>query len=135
LGVHPLLSLHRMFPRHYKNFVFVSVGLVDSAQFKGVQDVQSLENKVRADLEKYVHLATRMGYYSEYRFTLGTDLIEELENICLDLVKEFRRSVVFAGQLVFQRENLFTRTLHSETSFSIQRRPPVCGLPVHLPPQ
>jgi amino acid transporter len=75
LGIHTLLSVQRMFPRHFKNVVFCSVGLVDSGQFKGVQNVQALEDKVRRDLEQYVHLAQRMGFYSEYRYTLGTDLI------------------------------------------------------------
>jgi amino acid transporter len=134
LGIHTLLSIQRMFPRHYKNFVFCSVGLVDSGQFKGVSDVQALEDKVREDLEKYVNLAHRMGYYAEYRFTLGTDLISELEGMCLDLIKEFRRPVVFAGQLVFQRENLFTRSLHHETAFSIQRRLQFTGVQVIIMP-
>ena len=62
-----------MFPRHYKNFVFCAVGLVDSGQFKGAADVHALETKVREDLEKYVNLAQRMGFYAEYRYTLGTD--------------------------------------------------------------
>ncbi len=134
LGIHTLLSIQRMFPRHYKNVVFCSVGLVDSGQFKGVQDVKALEAKVRGDLEKYLTLAQRMGLYAEYRYTLGTDLIEELEKMCLDLVKEFRRPVVFAGQLVFQRENLFTRSLHRETAFSIQRRLQFAGVQVIILP-
>jgi len=134
LGIHTLLSVQRLFPRHFKNFVFVSVGLVDSAKFKGVQDVEAFEAQVRDDLLKYTALAQRMGYYAEYRYTLGTDLIEELDNICTDLIKEFRRPVVFAGQLVFQRENLFTRTLHSETSFSIQRRLQFSGVQVIILP-
>jgi hypothetical protein len=134
LGIHTLLSVQRLFPRHFKNFVFVSVGLVDSGQFKGVQDVEALENKTRAGLEQYVDLATRMGHYAEYRFTLGTDLIAELEGICLDLTKEFRRPVVFAGQLVFQRENLFTRSLHHETAYSIQRRLQFRGVQVIILP-
>lgn len=134
LGIHTLLSVQRMFPRHFKNVVFVSVGLVDSGQFKGTESVTALEEKVRADLEKYVELGMRMGYYSEYRFTLGTDLIEELEHICLDLQKEFRRSMVFAGQLVFQRETVFTRTLHHETAFSIQRRLQFAGIQVIILP-
>ena len=54
--------------------------------------------------------------------------------MCLDLIKEFRRSVVFAGQLVFQRENLFTRTLHHETAFSIQRRLQFAGIQVIILP-
>ncbi|NOT35371.1 MAG: APC family permease [Candidatus Eisenbacteria bacterium] len=134
LGIHTLLSIQRLFPRHFKNFVFVSVGLVDSGQFKGVQDLEALENKVRGGLEQYVDLATRLGYYSEYRYTLGTDLIAELEDICLDLIKEFRRPVVFAGQLVFQRENLFTRSLHHETAYSIQRRLQFRGVQVIILP-
>jgi amino acid transporter len=134
LGIHTLLSIQRLFPRHFKNIVFCSVGLVDSGQFKGVHDMQALEDKVTVDLEKYVHLASRMGYYAEYRFTLGTDLIAELESMCMDLIKEFRRPVVFAGQLVFQRENVFTRSLHHETSFSIQRRLQFTGIQVIILP-
>src|SRR5439155_16323114 len=122
LGIHTVLSIQRLFPRYYKNLVFVSVGLVDSAQFKGVQEIESLEAKVRHDLEQYVCFARQLGAYVEYRYAIGIDLIEELEGICTDVVKEFRRPVVFAGQLVFQRENLFTRSLHHETAFSIQRR-------------
>ena len=53
--------------------------------------------------------------------------------MCLDLIKEFRRPVVFAGQLVFQRENLFTRSLHHETAFSIQRRLQFRGVQVDHP--
>ena len=134
LGVHTLLSVQRLFPRHFKNFVFVTTGLVDSAQFKGVDELGALEAKVRADLVQYVTLAERMGMYAEYRYAIGTDLVQELEDLCTDLVKEFRRSVVFAGQLVFQRENLLTRTLHHETAFSIQRRLQFAGIQVIVMP-
>jgi len=134
LGIHTLLTIQRMFPRHFKNLVFVSVGQVDSGQFKGVESVAALEAQVNADLLKYVEMGQRMGYYSEYRYLLGTDLIEELEHICLDLQKEFRRCMVFAGQLVFQRETVFTRALHHETSFAIQRRLQFAGVQVIILP-
>ena len=134
LGIHTLLSIQRLFPRHYRNLVFCSVGLVDSGQFKGVQAIEALEKKVVTDLERYVDLAARMGYYAEYRYTLGTDLITELEGMCIDLTREFRQTVVFAGQLVFQRESLLTRTLHHETAFSIQRRLQFKGIQVVILP-
>jgi len=118
LGIHTLLSIIRMFPHHYKNFVFCAVGLVDSGQFKGAKDVEALEPRCAATRE-YVELAQRMGVYAEYRYTLGTDLVAELEAVSLDVTREFRRCVVFTGQLVFQKENLFTRSLHHETAFSI----------------
>ncbi len=134
LGIHTLLTVQRMFPRYYRNCVFCSVGLVDSGQFKGAADVKTLEDKTRLDLQRYVDLGQSMGMYCEYRYTLGTDLIAELEGMCLDLIKEFRRPVVFAGQLVFQRENLFTRSLHHETAFSIQRRLQFQGVQVIILP-
>lgn len=134
LGVHTLLSIQRLMPHHFRNFVFVSAGLVDSAQFKGASELHALESKVRTDLERYLPLAERMGAYAEYRYTLGTDIVDELTGMCLDLVKEFRRPVVFLGQLVFQRENLFTRSLHHETAVSLQRRLQFSGIQVIILP-
>jgi amino acid transporter len=134
LGIHTLLSVQRLLPRHYRNVVFVTVGLVDSAQFKGVDELAALESQVRIDLERYVTLANRMGHYAEYRYVLGTDPVQELEALCVDLVKEFRRPVVYAGQLVFQRENIFTRALHHETAFAIQRRLQFAGIQVIVLP-
>ena len=127
-GFLPELGLRR------ENIVFVSVGLVDSGQFKGAEAIHQLEEQVRTDLERYVELASRMGYYAEYRHAVGTELIEELEHMTLDLTREFRRTMVFTGQLVFQRETLFTRTLHHETAFSIQRRLQFAGIQVIILP-
>jgi amino acid transporter len=134
LGIHTLLSIQRLFPRHFKNLVFASVGVMDSGQFKGADSVAALERTVREDLERYVDMGQRMGYYAEYRYTLGTDPIEELEGLCRTLVPEFRRITVFAGQLVFQRVNPLTRMLHQETAFAIQRRLQFAGIQVVILP-
>jgi len=134
LGVHTLLSIQRLFPRLFRNVVFVSVGLVDSAQFKGVEEMGALEERVRADLVRYVELAERLGVYAEYRCVLGTDLVEELEHVCVDLTREFRRAIVFAGQLVFQREDMLTRSLHHQTATSIQRRLEFAGIQIIVMP-
>jgi amino acid transporter len=134
LGIHTLLSIERLYPQHYRNIVFVSVGLVDSARFKGPDAVKELEASVRADLERYVQLGEGLGAYCEYRLALGTDLVQELESLCVTLMREFRRPVVFAGQLVFERENLFTRALHHETAYAIQRRLQFLGLSVFVLP-
>jgi len=134
LGIHTVLSVQRLFPKRFRNFVFVTMGLVDSAQFKGAEELEALEEHVRVDLGRYVRLAQQLGNYAEYRYAIGTDLIDELEAMCLDLVKEFRRPVVFTGQLVFERENLLTRSLHHETAFAIQRRLQFAGIQVIVLP-
>jgi len=128
LGVHTLLSIERLFPHHFRNMVFVSVGLVDSARMGGSGSIAELEATTQANLERYAALAEGLGVHAEYRFVLGTDVVQELEGICDDLSREFRRVVVFAGQLVFEREHLFTRTLHHQTAHSIQRRLQFMGI-------
>ena len=52
LAVHTLLSILANFPNLYKNIMFVSVAVIDSGSFKGIAVVESLENKVKADLAK-----------------------------------------------------------------------------------
>ena len=96
--------------------------------------MEALEQHVRSDLEQYVTFGRRLGAYSESRYAIGVDLIDELEAMCLSLVKEFRRPVVFTGQLVFQRENILTRSLHHETAFAIQRRLQFAGIQVVVLP-
>ncbi|HEU4724959.1 MAG TPA: APC family permease [Candidatus Eisenbacteria bacterium] len=134
LGIHTFLWIHRLFPEQFKDFVFVSVGVVDSAQFKGVQELGALEARVREDLEKYVYLARRLGCYAEYRYALGTDVTEELEGISTAIAGEFPAPTVFAGRLVFERETLLTRFLHDQTAYALQRRLLFHGIPVIILP-
>ncbi|HSQ60901.1 MAG TPA: APC family permease [Acidobacteriota bacterium] len=122
LGVHTLLWIQRLFPDQFRNVVFVSVGVVDSAQFKGVDDLGALEAKVRADLARYVELAERLGLHAESRYRLGIDVVEELESACLEVAATNPRPVVFAGRLVFERERLSTASLHDQTAYALQRR-------------
>src|SRR5206468_3911354 len=44
-GIHEVLSIHRLFPRMFKNFIFVSAAVVDSGTFKGATEVESLEEE------------------------------------------------------------------------------------------
>jgi amino acid transporter len=121
-GIHTFLSVVRNFPHVYKNFVFVSVAVVDSGSFKGSEDVDALKNSARDSLEKYVQLARNMGIAAEYRLAVGTDVVDTATDLCEQMSKEFPRSTVFAGQLTFMLEKFFHRFLHNETSFAIQRR-------------
>jgi K+ transporter len=120
-GVHTLLSVIRNFPNLYKNFIFVSIGLVDSGSFKGGKEIEALKESVKASLMKYVDLARRLGFPADYRFDIGTDVVEGASALCESIVKEFPRSTVFTGHLIFHRVHLFHKLLHNETSFAIQR--------------
>jgi amino acid transporter len=121
-GVHTFLSIVTTFPKLYKNIIFVSVAVIDSGSFKGAEEIEALEKSGREELEKYVDLARRLGFASEYRIAVGTDVVEGAMNICKEIAEEFPRTTVFSGQLTFRLEKFYHRMLHNETAFAIQRR-------------
>jgi hypothetical protein len=122
MGIHSFLSIHRLFPGHFKNFIFVAVGVIDSDRFKGTAEIENLRLNVQADLDKYVLLANRMGLYAESKMELDTDVIDGLMTLCEGVAAEWPKRVFFMGQLAFEGETFWTRLLHNRTSFVIQRR-------------
>lgn len=134
LGIHSLLSIQRTFPGYFHNVVFVSVGVLDSGNFKGVDGVTQLEAKVRGDLEKYVALTKRLRWPARYEMAIGTEAVEEAEKICRELSLKYHRSVIFAGKLIFRRERWYQRLLHNETAFAVQRRLQLEGIPMTVLP-
>jgi hypothetical protein len=134
LAVHSLLSIGRLFPNHFKNLVFVSIGVIDSGRFKGLSEIENLRRMKEDDLKSFVDFANCLGWYAEYRYSLGIDLMEELEKLCKSVAKEFPRSVFFAGKLVFQEENFLTRMLHNHTPFTLEQRLQFEGLEMMILP-
>jgi amino acid transporter len=128
LGVHAFLTVQRTFPGFFRNFVFVSVGVVDSATMKGIEEVERVRLRTREALERYVDLAHRLGVAADHRMELGTEAVAEAERLCASVAAEFPRAVFFAGKLVFQRESWFQRLLHNETAFQLQRRLQLAGM-------
>jgi hypothetical protein len=98
------------------------VGVIDTGQFKGLSEIENLKRKKEEDLKSFVDFAYCLGWYAEYRYELGVDLIAELEQLCDAVAKEFPRAVFFSGTLVFEEENVFTRLLHNHTPFTLQQR-------------
>jgi amino acid transporter len=129
LGIHAIFSIRKLFrSQEFRNFIFVSVGQIDSSRFKGAEEIEAFRVKMEEDLRRYASLARKFGYYSEYRYSLGTDRVNGLEKICTHLAEEYVEPVYFCGKLVFARENNFTKILHNQTALEIQRRLMFAGL-------
>jgi amino acid transporter len=128
LGIHQLLTIQRLFPGYYRNFVFLSVGVIDSASMKGVEEVEQLRASTEAGLRRYVELAARLGLAADYRMAIGTEAVAEAERLCVEVSKQFPRAIYFAGKLVFEREKWYQRLLHNETAAQLQRRLQFAGL-------
>jgi len=134
LGMHVFFSIIRSFPGMFRNFIFISAGVVDTSRFKGVAEIENLSEDLRAQLEHYVEFVKGHGYYAEARSQVGTDVIEIVVRIAEETAKEFSNVSVFAGKLVFKEENLLTRLLHNHTAFLAQKRLVFAGLPMIILP-
>jgi amino acid transporter len=128
LGVHALLAIRRLFPNVFKNFVFASIGVIDSATFKNVEEVEQVRERTRELLERYVESAHRLGLAAEYRMDVGTEVVAEAETLSIRMAREFPHAVFFLGKLVFERETWVHRILHNETAYQLQRRLQFAGL-------
>jgi amino acid transporter len=127
-GIHEVLSIHRLFPRMFKNFIFVSAAVVDSGTFKGAQEIERLEDETRANLEKYVTWARGQGMAADYRMAVGTEAVDSVTEVCQTIAEEYPRAIFFMGKLIFREEKWFHRLLHNETPNAIQRRLQFDGL-------
>ena len=128
LGVHSLLTIQRLFPNYFQNFVFLSVGVIDSATFKDIAEVVEVKERTRKALDEYVSLAQGLGLAATSRMSLGTEAVDAATQLCREVAKEFPRSLFFAGKLVFEQERWYQRILHNETAYQIQRRLQFAGL-------
>ena len=122
LGIHSLLSVLRLFPRYYHNVIFMSVGVVDSATFQGVEEVDRVRQRTEEGLARYVEVAKNMGMPATSRMSMGNEAVAECSRLAAEIAKEFPRSMFFAGKLIFEKERWFDSLLHNETAYSIQRR-------------
>src|SRR5438552_15955828 len=127
-GIHEVLSIHRLFPRMFKNFISVSAPVVDSGSFKGAQEIESLEDETRSNLQKYVAWAQGQGMAADYRIAIGTEAVGSLTQVCRNIAEEYPRAIFFMGRLIFREEKWYYRLLHNETPNAIQRRLQFDGL-------
>jgi hypothetical protein len=135
LGLHTLLQLDRVFAGQFRQALFISVGVVDSGTFKGVDEIEALRRKVAAELERYVEFAgRRLGWAADCDLAVGTDAVFELERLCRQVYLRFPRSVFVAGQLVVRQPTWWYRLLHNETAFAVQRRLQFDRLPMVILP-
>lgn len=134
LGVHTILSTLRFFPGLYKQFVFVSIAVVDSGHFKGREEIEALQQQTAGDVQKYVDLARRLGFPAEGVTALGIEVVAEAAEVCERVARQYPKATIISGKLVFRRERMFNRLLHNETPTLIQRRLQWVGVPMVVLP-
>ncbi len=134
LGIHQILTLQRLYPGYYKNLLFLSVGVIDAASMKGVEEVDHVRKRTEEGLQRYAGLARRLGFHANYRMSVGIEAVAEAEHLCIEVSREFPRAIFYAGKLIFEKEHWFQRLLHNETAVQLQRRLQFAGINVMVLP-
>ena len=88
-----------------------------------------MESHIAVELKKYVQLSNNFGFHAESILSVETDTLSAVEERCEEIQRKYNKAVFFVGKLVFEEENLFTRFLHNQTAYSIQRILQFKGIP------
>jgi amino acid transporter len=134
LGVHTLLNAVRFAPGYFKSVIFISVGVVDTGNFKGADAVDGLRDFTEETLKEYITLAQKLGLPATSYMSIGTDPVDELEKVCLAVKKDFPQAMFFAGRLMFRRDSWYQRLFHNQTAYSLQHRLQWDGIPMTILP-
>ena len=127
VSMHALLWVQRLFPEHFRNFIFLSVGEVDAQSYDGQGALRTLRYEIENSLRYYVNFCHNHGLAAKSYLAFGTDPVEELVKLADQVYKEFPNSVCFASKLIFAKESFFTRWLHNQTALAIQQRLHIMG--------
>ncbi|HKY01151.1 MAG TPA: APC family permease [Burkholderiales bacterium] len=133
-AMHAVLWVHRLWPGHYKNVLFLSAREVDSRSYGGAKVLEELKSRTSQDLRYYVNLSRSHGIASEAFDAYGTDAAEEMMKLCKQVREEFSNVVFFTSKLVFEREPWYIRLLHNQVAYEMQRRLQLEGMQMVILP-
>lgn len=121
IAMHTLLNVIRMFPRHFRNFVFLSAGIVDVESFAGQTELEKMRSQVNENLQYFVDYCHQYGIAAEAYAAFGIDTVEELSKLAEKVNKKYSNCIFFSSKLIFEHDNWITRFLHNETPLTLQR--------------
>ncbi|MBF0500718.1 MAG: APC family permease [Candidatus Riflebacteria bacterium] len=133
-GVHTLLQVIKMFDNSFRNYIFLHVGMIDAGNFKGVSEVQGLEQHSREAVQKYVNFMNKQGYYAEGVSAIAVDVVEETMTLANRIRERFTNTTFFSGQLVFPEDSFVNQLLHNNIASAVQRNFFLEGIPFILMP-
>ncbi|MDQ8039838.1 MAG: APC family permease [Rickettsiella sp.] len=121
IGLHNLLWILRMFPHHFKNFIFLNVGIVDVESFSAKKEITAMKESSTDMLDYFVSYCQQQGLAAKGMVAYGTDPADKLTTLSKKVLKEFPNCIFFASKLIFKKDNWITRFLHNETAIELQR--------------
>lgn len=121
VGMHTLLSILRIFPNQFKNFIFISAGVVDSESYSGQAELELMKSRVDKLLDYFVNYCLQYDLPAEGHAGFGIDPIHEIERLADEIGSRYPGAIFFASKIVFAKETIITRILHNQTPYILQQ--------------
>lgn len=121
-GIHTFLWVQRIFPKIFKNFLFISVAEINSDEMADQTRWQQLRQDTKKMLKRYTAFCRQKGFASDYQIAYGTDAVRELTSLTDKLAQEYPNAIFFATRLILKNDNYFIQLLHNQTAYLMQRR-------------
>jgi amino acid transporter len=126
-GMNCLLQIKKLFPGIFKNFIFVTVGEVDSNTLKEERKWRDMRRKTKSVLSKYKNYCNANGRFAKAYVGYDTDMVEKLSQLTDRVAKDYENVIFFGTKFIFDNENIFTQILFNHIPYIMQRRLHVKG--------
>ncbi len=126
-GMNCLLQIKKIFPGIFQNFIFVTVGELDSNTFREEKRWRDMRRKTKTSLRKYRNYCNANGRFAKAYVGYGTDIVEKLTQLTDRVSKDYPNVVFFGTKFIFDNENIFTQILYNHVPYIMQRRLHVRG--------
>jgi amino acid transporter len=133
-GLHALLWVQRMFPGHFRNFVFINARAVDAHSYGGAEDMEAMKVEANVALNYFVNFCRSNGLASKSYLAFGTDPIDGFVELCERVRQDFPHSIFFTSKLIFEHDNFLIRLLHNQAALVLQQRLHMAGMQMVILP-
>ncbi len=127
-GMNCLLQIKKLFPNVFENFLFVTVGELNSNILQEEKVWREMRRKTKQIINKYKNYCNSQGKFSKAYIGYDTDTIEKLTQLTDRVVKDYENVIFFGTKFVFEQENSLQQLLFNHTPYVMQRKLHMKGL-------
>ena len=133
-AMHTMLWVQRLFPDHFKNFLFMSARAVDAHSYGGSEDLAQLQKEATRSMGFLVNFCHQQGLASDSYLRFAIVPVEELYGMAREVSETYTNAIFFTSKLIFEHDNWLIRMLHNQAALSLQRRLHLAGMQMVILP-
>jgi amino acid transporter len=119
-GMHTLLWVQRMFPGYFKNFIFLSVGVIDVGSYGSEASLKKLKLNMKKRMQYFIDFSNQRGFAATSYIAYDSDPVNELVKLSDEVSEKYPHAIFFSALLISKQHNWFYRKLHSDIPNTLQ---------------